>query len=247
MVEDLSVIDYQTLKRNNNPQLPNSIRGCIIGKSGCGKTNLLVNLLLGEFDKKELLDYDHLFIYGKSLHQPEYKLLNTCFNLNNSKTETFNCFKNKVNPCKNLTNKNTISIEMSEDLDTIPDPTEFDTKHKNLVVFDDVMLEKQHLIESFYTRGRHNNIDCFYISQNYFKLPRQTIRENTNLFFIFKQDQRNVNLIYQDHCNDISKEDFSLLCRNSWSEKYGFVTIDNTKSVNEGKYRKGLHFYFFPK
>ena len=40
--------------RNNSPILPRSIRGLIVGKSGCGKTNLLLNLLL----KPELLDYN---------------------------------------------------------------------------------------------------------------------------------------------------------------------------------------------
>ena len=55
--------------RQNSPILPKSIRGLIVGKSGCGKTNLLLNLLL----KPELLDYNKLFVYGKSLFQPKYK------------------------------------------------------------------------------------------------------------------------------------------------------------------------------
>ena len=33
-------------KRCNHPLLPQDIRGLIIGKSGCGKTTLLINLLL---------------------------------------------------------------------------------------------------------------------------------------------------------------------------------------------------------
>ena len=41
-------------KRFNNPLLPRSIRGLIVGKSGCGKTTLLLNLLL----KPGWLDYD---------------------------------------------------------------------------------------------------------------------------------------------------------------------------------------------
>ena len=35
-----------TEKRFNNPLLPRSIRGIIVGKSGYGKTTLLLNILL---------------------------------------------------------------------------------------------------------------------------------------------------------------------------------------------------------
>ena len=55
-------------KRFNNPLLPRSFRGIIVGKSGCGKTTLLFNLLL----KPGLLDYDNLCVFRKSLFQPEY-------------------------------------------------------------------------------------------------------------------------------------------------------------------------------
>ena len=61
--------------RFNNPLLPRSIRGLIVGKSGCGKTTLLLNLLL----KPGWLDYNTLFVFGKSLFQPEYKILRSAF------------------------------------------------------------------------------------------------------------------------------------------------------------------------
>ena len=35
-----------TSKRFNRPLLPRNIRGVIVGKLGCGKTTLLLNLLL---------------------------------------------------------------------------------------------------------------------------------------------------------------------------------------------------------
>jgi hypothetical protein len=60
--------------RNNNYLLPRNIRGLIIDKSGCGKTNLLLNVLL-----KDFLDYDNLQVFGKSLFQPEYKIIKTGF------------------------------------------------------------------------------------------------------------------------------------------------------------------------
>src|SRR5688572_32413608 len=61
--------------RSNNPLLPRSIRGLIVGKSGCGKTTLLLNLLL----MPEWLDYDNLQVFGLSLFQPEYRILKKAF------------------------------------------------------------------------------------------------------------------------------------------------------------------------
>ena len=67
-----------TSKRFNNPFLPRSIRGIIVGKSGCGKTTLLLNLLL----RPGWLDYDNLCVFGKSLFQPEYRILKKAFEEN---------------------------------------------------------------------------------------------------------------------------------------------------------------------
>ena len=70
-IRDLSWNESIT-KRFNNPLLPRSIRGIIVGKSGCGKTTLLLNLLL----RPGWLDYDNLCVFGRSLFQPEYRILN---------------------------------------------------------------------------------------------------------------------------------------------------------------------------
>ena len=57
--------------RKNIPLLPQNLRGFVIGKSGCGKTTVIFNLLL----QPGWLDYNHLYVFGKSLHQQEYKVL----------------------------------------------------------------------------------------------------------------------------------------------------------------------------
>jgi len=83
------------------------------------------------------------------------------------------------------------------------------------MVFDDLMLEKQNKCEAYYIRGRHSNVDCFYLSQNYFKLPRQTITENSNFMILFPQDLKNINHIYNDYVSsDMPKDEFrNLLLR----------------------------------
>ena len=62
-------------KRCNHPLLPKGIRGLIIGTSGCGKTALLINLLL----RPGWIDYNNINIFCKSLFQPEYHILKKAF------------------------------------------------------------------------------------------------------------------------------------------------------------------------
>ena len=68
-IENLDVNENFT-ERNNDPLLPRNIRGLIIGDSGCGKTRLLLNMLL-----KGWLDFNKLYVFGKALHQPVYKVI----------------------------------------------------------------------------------------------------------------------------------------------------------------------------
>ena len=76
-IRDLSWNESIT-KRFNNPLLPRSVRGIIVGKSGCGKMTLLLNLLL----RPGWLDYDNLCVFGRSLFQPEYRILKKAFEEN---------------------------------------------------------------------------------------------------------------------------------------------------------------------
>ena len=78
-------------KRDNNPLLPSNTRGLIIDKSNCGKTTLLLNLLL----QPHWLDYNHLYVFGKSLHQQEYQILKRGYEAGLSKSQVANIFHNQ--------------------------------------------------------------------------------------------------------------------------------------------------------
>ena len=106
------------------------------------------------------------------------------------------------------------------------------------MVFDDLLLEKQNKCEAYYTRGRHSNVDCFYLAQNDFKLPRQTIRENANFICLFRQYLKNVNYVYNDHVSsDMTKAEFRNVCKLVREKPYGFVVVDLTSNKDNGKYR----------
>ena len=66
------------------------------------------------------------------------------------------------------------------------------------VVFDDMLDSNQKLIDPFFTRGRHNDLDVYYLSQSYFDLPKRTIRNNSNIIILFQQTLKDVEHICRD-------------------------------------------------
>ncbi len=50
----------------------------------------------------------------------------------------------------------------------------------NLVVYDDVMLDKQSNPARIFSRGRHKNTDVIYVTQRYTQIPK-VIRDNCNI------------------------------------------------------------------
>ena len=68
-------------------------------------------------------------------------------------------------------------------------------------------------------RGRHSNVDCFYLAQHYFMLSRQTIRENANFICLFPQEMKNLKHIFDDHVrSDMTKAE---LCKTAWENSTG--------------------------
>ena len=109
----------------------------------------------------------------------------------------------------------------------------------SVVIFDDMLGAKNSSqIDEFFTRGRHEDLDVYYISQSYFALPRQSIRNNSDRLILFKQTLRDVQSMYYDiGAYDMKYDEFKEMCRKAWDEKYNYICIDMTKNKNEGKYR----------
>ena len=244
-------------KFNNAYFLPKNLRALICGKSSCGKTVLVLHLLL----EPNVLDYDSLILCGNSLHQDQYCVLQSGLEKKLSKNQIRAIFEHQeqVEECGGVDRllsqykgeckgKNIIS-QFYTNIDDLPDPKTLDVNRKHLLVLDDCMLSRQNKAEAYYTRGRHNRCQAIYITQNYFKLPRSSVRECASFIIFFRQDYKNLSHIFSDHCteDEVTFQQFSKFCHDVWKENdHNFVTSDNTRPVNCGRFRKNLNHYWSP-
>ena len=121
--------------------------------SGCGKTALLINLLL----RSGWLDYNNIRIFDKSLFQPEYHILMKAFEENLPKEVIIILFENQneitdlgISPisiveemAKDIRDRSDVECKFYQSAEDVPDPRELSSEKKNLMAFDDLLLEKQ--------------------------------------------------------------------------------------------------------
>ena len=94
-------------------------------------------------------------------------------------------------------------------------------------------------IDEFFTRGRDEDLDVSYISQSYFALPRQSIRNNSDRLILFKQTLRDVQCMYHDiGAFDMIYDEFKEMCRVAWSEKFIYLCINMAEIKKDGKFHK---------
>ena len=135
-------------------------------------------------------------------------------------------------------NTNSISQQPNIKAQTSDEIEPLEFYENDIVVFDDMLLSKQEsLIDLFFTRGRHNNIDSYYISQSYFHLPKNTIRNNSNINILFKQTLRDNILLFHDIAGlDMNLEEWKQLFRKSSENDYDYLQIDRFAKIGNGRY-----------
>ena len=109
----------------------------------------------------------------------------------------------------------------------------------SVVIFEDMLGARNSCqIDEFFTRGRHEDLDVYYISQSFFALPRQSIRNNSDRLILFKQTLRDVqSMCYDIGAYDMKYDEFKEMCHKAWSERFNYLCIDVTKIRDIGKYR----------
>ena len=89
-------------------------------------------------------------------------------------------------------------------------------------------------IDEFLTRGRHEDLNVYYISQSYFTLPIQSIRNISDRLILFKRTRRDVKSVYHDNgAFDMVNDEFKEMCRDAWSEKFNYKTTNFEPIDNE--------------
>ena len=106
------------------------------------------------------------------------------------------------------------------------------------VVFDDILLSKQESnIDLLFTRGRHSNIDIYYIAQNSFHLPKNFIRKSSIIIDFFKQTLRVIILLFHKIAGlDMNLEERKQFCRMAWENDYLYLQTDIFVKIGEGSY-----------
>ena len=90
-------------------------------------------------------------------------------------------------------------------------------------------------------RGGRLNISFFFITQSYFKIPKD-VRLNSTHFFITKiPNKRELQQMALSHSSDISFKDFVRIYKKFSTELYSFLVFDTTlRSDNPLRFRKNL-------
>ena len=200
----------------------------IIGGSGSGKTNTLLNLI------KEQKDIAKIYLYAKDLSEPKYKYL----------------IKNCENAGIKHANDSEAFIECSNTLDDVYKSINDynpNRRRKILIVFNDmiadIMTNKkfQAIIKELFIRCRKINLSLVFITQSYFSVPKDVRLTSTHYFIVKINNKRELQNIAINHSADIDYKDFIKIYTKCTKETYIFLTIDTTlPSSNPLRFRKNL-------
>jgi hypothetical protein len=186
------------------------MRCCVVAPSGSGKTNFLCNLI-------------HLFSIGKGTF-----------------ADITIVTRNKDEPLYKFLGSKSDQIQIKEGIESIPPLDKMDKELNHLVVFDDLVLNKnQAPIENYYIRARKLNCSVIYLSQSYYRIPK-IIRNNCSYMIILKlSGNREVNMILSEFGLGVTKDQLVRMYEYATKEKFSPLLID-LEAEPVDRFRKGF-------
>lgn len=198
----------------DNALIKHPARILIVGTSGSGKTNFLLNLI----NHMNCFHKYYLFVKMQG-NDPLYDsvLVPQLYNC-----ETKNNFQ--------------VLMDYSNTLDDLPEIEDIDPNYQNLFVFDDMLDEHSKdlkKISAYFTKMRKKNCTLIFISQDYFKTPK-IIRGNCDTIVITGiTSKRDLQLIYQDINTGEPFDEFKDLISQATNGNGVFVKSSGKYLVNQ--------------
>ena len=193
------------------PFMPSdTFRMLICGNSGSGKTNLLYHMLM-----KPLLLYDEIYLYARNLEQDKYKRL--------------------IQKMRELSHKFGYEI-LNVSNDEITPVTEMDqADNQKIVIFDDYVCDKnQRQIIDYFIQGRHKNCSVIYLSQSFYKTPKD-IRLNCSHYCLYEfPSSREANRISSEL--GVDKDAYKAATR----DQFSFLYVDKPKKQITKNFTGGI-------
>ena len=175
-------------------------------------------------------DIDKIYLYAKDSYEAKHQYL-----INKREGLDINHF-----------NDPKAFIEYSNDMRDVYkniDKYNLDKENKTLIVFDDMIHNKKlnSIVTELLITGRKLNISLAFITQSYFKVPKDVML-NTSHFFITKiPNKREFQQIAVNHSSDISTKDLTNIYRKCTANPYSFLVIDTMLASNNPlRFRKNL-------
>ena len=214
------VNENKTEHSKNQPYTPDHPhRILIIGGSGSGKTNELLNL------RENQPDIDKIYLYAKDSYEAKYQYL-----INKREGVGINDF----NDLKTFIEYSNYMHDVYKNIDEYNPNKE----NKILIVFDDMIADMinnkklNSIVTELFIRGRKLNISLVFIMQSYFKVPKD-VRLNTTHFFIVRiPHKKELREIAINHSCDINTKDFTNIYRKCTAEPFSFFVNDTTLAFN---------------
>jgi hypothetical protein len=212
----------ETIEYPNEPlmkiSLPKHI--LVVGYTGAGKTNWVRNF----FDKVGV--FTKVYLFAKDLEEPLWKQ-----------------FIDEMKAMSKAMHGHDL-LFVSSDIGQLPNPDDIDKKQNNLIIFDDMITEKEAKLRTaaeYFVRIRKQNGVCVFITQSYFKTP-QIIRLQAAYLAIIKLGTAGdiMRIMREQDITDLGKEGlkriYNMTCgRNNRNVITNFLLID--KNTNEPSYR----------
>ena len=207
---DNYVNENKTKHNQKWPYIPDHPhRILIIGGSGSGKTNALLNLINNQ------PDIDKIYLYAKDPYEAKYQFL-----INKRESTGLKHF-----------NDPKAFIEYSNDMQDVYeniDEYNIDKERKILIGFDDMIADMinnkklNSIVTELFIRGRKINISLTFITQSYFKFPKNVRLNTTHFFFTKIPNKSELQQIALNHSSDISTEDFIKIHKKCTAEPHSF-------------------------